>query len=447
MRTYYNSGNRGTFNPLSPGGIPVTTIHQETINEALVIDVITNDSHPEYSKDGYNIGAIKFRSLKGDMFRNENNLQWAYPIETNISEYPLLNEIVLIYSILNRIYYTRKVNVSSRITTHAIDGLNEEMAPIETSESRTNGFRKHSSEKQLPSKTSSKFGKYFKELESNYRLRHDEGDIILEGRSGQSIRLGAAWVRNTLFNSTSDQSPNILMRVGPDPNQTPGVGKFGLIQENVNNDSTSLYLVSNQLIPLKYSTIDASNHLKSISDAPKKLEGAQVVINTDRIILNSKSDKIMGFAKNGIHWTTNKNFTVDSDQDYVSTITRDELIDIGNNESIKVGKDSTFKIGNIYDLTAEKRASIVAPKVYLGLHEGEDEPVSCGALLADFIEKFLSAFIDNSTGVALVTAAPGSPSPLNPKILSELISLKKDVARGAKASFNSKVAFTTKEKI
>lgn len=446
IKTAYNSGNRGSFNPLTPGGTPTVATHQELTNEAIVTDVIVNDSHPEYANDGYNIGAIQFRSIKGDMFRNDETLQWAFPLESNISEYPLLNEIVLVHNILNRVYYTRKVNTTNRVTAHAVPGLNEEMSAVETSEMRSKGFRTHTSERRITENRNDVLGSYFVDSDGTYRLRHDEGDIVLEGRSGQSLRLGAAWKSGTMFQSTAnDQSPNIIIRVGPDPLQIPKQGRFGLVKEDVNGDASSIYIVSDQIVPLKYSTDTASNHAKSIHNLPKRLEGSQIVINTNRIVFNAKNDTIMGFAKSGVHWTSGQDFTVDSDKNYESTITNDEIIEIGNDQKQTVGNDSIFKIGNIYDITTGKRASIVAPKVYIGLHEGDDEPISCGAMLADFLEKFLDAFIQNAPGIALITAAPGSPSPLNPKILTALNRLKMDVSKGAKASFNSTIAYTTKK--
>lgn len=437
MKVSYNSGNRGTFNPLYPGGTPVSTTHQDLANEAVVVDVIVNDDHPEYANDGYNIGAIKFRSIKSDMYRGNMDLHWALPLDANVSEYPLLSEVVQIHTVLNRMYYSRKINTTSRVTTHAIPGLNEELSPVISQTQRSENFRKHTSEKKERGDISPKLGKYFQDMRGIYRLRHDEGDIVFEGRSGQSIRFGAAWRKGSMFVANKyDQSPNIILRAGADTTQTPSVGQNGLVREDVNKDASSVYIVSDQTVPLEYATKKGAVHAKSIVDFPSKLTGAQIVLNSDRVVVNAKTSTIMGFSQSGIHWTTNKDFTVDAGNDYKSQIMRDKRVFIG--------RDSIFNVGNVYHLTAKTRISLQSPKVYIGLEENDSQPIACGAELAEFLGKFLDAFISNGYGISMTTGTPGTPSPLNPKIIQALTQLKVDVSKGALASFNSSIAYTTK---
>lgn len=431
----YNIGNRGVHNPFRQGGTVQTATHQEITNEAVVIDIIVNDAHSEYAQDGYNVGAIKFRSIKSDMYRDNAQLNWALPLDANITEYPLLNEVVLIYSSLNRFYYTRKINTTNRVTVHDVPGLNEEMSPVVSQKERSVGYRTHTSEKKETDRVQSKLGEYFKDT-MVYRLRHDEGDMVLEGRSGQSIRFGAAWKSNTMFQSSkTDQSPNLLMRVGPDPTQIP-TSKFGLVREDINKDASSIYLVSDQIIPLAYATKGMNAHGVSIHDFPNKLDGNQIVINSDRFVINAKKTSIMGFALQGIHWTSGKDFTVDVESNYESFIKKNEIKKIDGN--------ATVTIGQVSEQTAGDRISLMSSKVYVGLKQNDSEPIPCGATLSEFLQRFLDAFITNASGIALITASPGNPSPLNPKIIAALNQLKSDVVKGADASFNSTIAFTTK---
>ncbi len=437
MKYTTNYGNRGAFNPLTPGGTPVIANHQEIVREAVVVDVIVNDEHPEYAEDGYNVGAIKFRSLKGDMYVDSKDLQWAFPLNANISEYPLIDELVTIHTMLNRTYYDVKINTTNRVTAQPIHGLNSEMEPIISQEIRSEGYRKNTSERRHLAGARRKLGKKFKDKESVYRLRHDEGDVVIEGRSGQSIRLGASWKSGAMFQSQVDeQSPNIILRAGPDESQYPNEGRFGLVKEDINLDKSSIYIVSDQLIPLKYATSGTPPHTKSISDFPNRLGGPQLIFNSNRVIINAKTDKLMGFSRTGIHWTTARDYTVDVGENHKSWVGKDQLIKV-------VGR-SIFDIGDIYEVVAGSRSSIVAPKVYIGTRSDETQPIACGSELALFLEQFLDAFIKNSQGIAMFTAAPGSPSPINPVILTQLIKLKADVAKKAHASFNSKIAYTTK---
>lgn len=444
MTSINRPGDSSPFAP-PPGG--VGKFHsQELTQEAVVVDVITNDDHPEYAPDGYNVGAIQFRALKTDQYRQPGKLNWALPIESNITEYPLKNEIVHIVRSLNRFYYTRKINVTHRVTTHALFGLNEELSPVETKEAQSKTFRTHTSAKKEGTGPKQKYGRYFQEKENVYRLRSDEGDMILEGRSGNSIRFGASWKsdKKTTFSGKTDQAPNLIFRVGPAELTPSVVGQFGLVREDVNKDATSLYMASDQTVPLAYSTIDSEVHGASVEDFPKKLDGNQLIINTDRFVVNTKKDKIMGHSFLGIHWTTNKDFTVDTDRDFKSVISRDFQIKVGRDWVSTVERDQLHKVGRTYDGEAGTRYSIVAPKVYVGLHEGEDEPIAAGALLAKFLEDFIAAFSDSAPALVQITAPPGSPSALNPKILAKLLKLKADVAKGSLASFNSRIAYTKK---
>lgn len=426
----YSGTSKSPSNPFAVDTSANGQSHQEIVHEAVVTDVIVNDSHPEYGADGYNVGAVQYRALKSDYYKDKEKLNWALPMESNVTDYPLLNEIILIHVALNRMYYSRKVNTSSRVTSHALFGLNEELSEQVGQKERNTDLRNSKVNPRVEKETpTSLLGKYFKEKPGVYRLRSDEGDIIYEGRSGQSIRFGAAWKKGTIFQSTKvDQSPNLLFRVGPDSTQKPPANLFGLVQEDINKDQSSIWMVSDQIVPLTYATKQSSVHGASIVDFPQRLDGNQIVINTDRFVINTKTDKLLGFSAKGIHWTSAMDYSVDADRNHISS----------------VKGDSTHKIGKVFDATAGTRFSIVAPKVYVGLHTGDDQPIPCGAELASFLEKFLNIFINNASSNILITGTPGKPSPLSPIIVAALRQLKNDVGKGAKASFNSSVAFTIK---
>jgi hypothetical protein len=422
-----NTKVRGTHNPFSPNAGTAVT-HDATEQEAVVVDIILNDKHPEYSKDGSNIGAVQFRFIKSNTYREQGTLNWALPMDSNITEYPLLNEIVTVVPALNRMYYTRKINVSTRVTSQAMYGLNEELSALPKQGQKVTDYRNSVAvQRKDESALRDVLGKYFKEQPKVYRLRHSEGDILYEGRSGQSIRLGAAWKQGTIFRSTTeDQAPNMLLRVGPDKSQIPSVNTpYGLVTEDINKDLSSVWMVTDQQVPLAYATAGNEIHAASAPAFPKKLEGNQIVINTDRFVINTKTKEIIGSSFAGIHWMTLKDNSIDAGQDYLS----------------KIGRNKIIKIGNYYESTAKVRHSIMSPKIYLGSQKDEAEPVPLGALLAKFLEDYISAHIDNAPKHVITPAGPGI---LNPKILAALTKLKADVAKGPLASFNSRVAYTVK---
>jgi hypothetical protein len=438
-----NNASRAPRNPFSERDGGHTQIQHDPWQEAVVVDVIVNDKHPQYAPDGYNVGAVQFRFKTTNVYRPQGILSWAFPLDSNINEYPLLNEVLLVFSSLNRFYYTRKINTSSRVTSQALFGLNEELSPSITPAERTALFKRSVATPVKDAGEQNKLGQYFKDQPTVFRLRHDEGDILYEGRSGHSIRFGAAWKTGTNFASVAaDQAPNLLLRIGPDTTQKPSVaGPFGLVVEDINKDKSSIWMVSDQIVPLGFATQGNKAHKASISDFPTRLDGNQIVINTDRFVINTKTDRIMGFSLLGVHWTTNQDYTVDAGRDHLSTVVRSVNWKIGKDVITKAGGNVQTTVSGYSESTSTERHSLISKKVYVGTKNSEAEPMVCGALLAKFLMAFIDAHLDNASKHVLTPTGFGV---LNAPVISALTSLKQDVAKMAQASFNSRVGYVTK---
>ena len=96
-------GVGGPTNPFLP---PAPTPTEDFIesSEGVVLDVIVNEEHEFFAKDGYNVGCVRVRSMRSDFYRNEGELDWAFPVDANMEEWPLKNEVVRVFQIMNRIY-------------------------------------------------------------------------------------------------------------------------------------------------------------------------------------------------------------------------------------------------------------------------------------------------------------------------------------------------------
>jgi len=456
-----HQGAKGQFNPFTNRDVLPVQTSTDHVQEAIVIDRVVNDKHPQYDGvDGYNVGCVQFRLIKSNQYRDQSTLNWAWPLDSNISEYPLENEIVHIISSLNRFYYTRKVNAAIRVTSQPLFGLEQELSPVEGSAEKVSTFQKSIANPTTLGGTggggagkaqNGVLGRIFKEPNPRvYRLRHDEGDVVYEGRSGHSIRFGASWLpgKDTQFIAKNkDQMPNIMIRVGQDPEAVPNIfNEFGLVTEDINKDFSSIYMVTDQFVGLKYSTLDKPWHTKSIDDFPKKLEGNQIVINTDRFVVNTKTDKIMGHSHLGVHWTTNRDYTTDIGRDKRSWVNRDEFSDVqrdlftyvGRNHRQRVFNNSTVNIGNVYELSAVTRISLTAPQVFLGMQSDRSQPVPLGQLLAAFLTRFIDAHLLNAAQHVITPMGPGA---LTAPVVQALTQLKQDVIRGAGASFNSRYVY------
>jgi hypothetical protein len=124
----------------------------------------------------------------------------------------------------------------------------------------------------------------------------EEGDIIFNGRFGNSIRLGS----NQSSGDGYEISPNILFRAGQLLDSTKKiVGDISSVyakpvEEDINADGSSLYLTTNESVDL---TPAAESKV-----APQEFSGRQIILNSDRIIFNSKNvNDIHAFSSRNIN--------------------------------------------------------------------------------------------------------------------------------------------------
>lgn len=435
-----------TSNPFGPATSQSGLTSSLQFEEAVVVDVIVNNDHSDYSKDGYNVGAVKFRFLNSNFYRPDESLNWAFPVDSNISEYPLINEIVYVFQALNRFYYMKKFNVANRPTTQPFFGLNDEAQPAETSSENIKNIRSAQASPVKPSTAKpAKLGKYFKDLPTIQRLKHLEGDLVFEGRSGQSIRFGTSWLDGTtndvtkkpFKSSTTDQSPNLLMRIGPSASGARTVpGPFGLTVEDINADASSIWMVSDQIVPLRMATKDSKIHALSTTAFPKTLSDNQIIINSDRIVLNSKKDKLIGSSANGIHWMTLQDYTTDVDGNHTTWTNKIRADRVLEDWRLVVGKTLTLSAqenviqigGKNHSIFAGTNLSLVGNKIFIGTANSTEEPLVLGKTLKEFLTQLIEILVQEP--LILMTGAPGSPSAQNPMRVSKLKQLSSTYLSG-----------------
>lgn len=149
----------------------------EVIVPARVVDVILDNSHPEFEQYGQwaSIGAIKYRILNRDINEeNSQNLPIAFPLQSHIKHIPLKNEIVLIVSSPSELLDESSNNSKS----YYLDIVNLWNHP------HHNGFP-DDTEQDI------ELGNEFIEVADINPMLPFEGDVILEGRFGNSLRFGS----------------------------------------------------------------------------------------------------------------------------------------------------------------------------------------------------------------------------------------------------------------
>jgi hypothetical protein len=138
-------------------------------------------------------------------------------------------------------------------------------------------------------------------------LESNPGDIIYEGRHGQSLRLG-----------NTEKNPIVILRNGQNPNQPVEPGSP--IKENIQGDMSSLYLTSNQKISNFSLSNDNFNSFEPNKKpkSPTEYIGPQSILNSDRIILNAKKDSVLISGYQSVAILSNNSINLESDKIYSS---------------------------------------------------------------------------------------------------------------------------------
>jgi hypothetical protein len=377
--------------------------------EAIVVDVILDHHHPQYAKkDGYNVGSIKVRIFSVHNGRDDDLLDWADPIESSILEMPLLGELVILYKILGVFYYTRKVFLAHRVQENGLLQLNNQLN--NRSDKLTS---KLATTRQELSPGKYKFGEYFKPDSRVRPLKHFEGDLLIQGRMGQSIRFGSSQMEL----SSTGMAPNIILRAGQgkDIEKTDATkdSVFGLILEDINKDASSIWVTSDQNVPFEPITINAGSFNRSMQAPPQKYSGAQIILNSDSIVLQSKKTHISLYSNEEIYLNSFKNTSIDTDNSIILTANLD--IELKTGRSIDMGADSDVTIASAKDISiaAVGTLSLVGGKIHFGGINNDVEPMVGGTSLSIFLARLIHALMGAGMTSPQVPTyqSVGSPTP------------------------------------
>lgn len=280
-RSQFGLENKGSFKQSIILG-RVTRIILDRIN----INDPNNSDFADLGEWGA-IGCVNFSILyseKNTNFKKSSNFI-ARPLFSNIKQYPLIGEIVQIITgpseklndNLSRqdFYYTTPFNTWNSVHHNAFPDLREysnfvidnNLKYTQVEEGATQGKTQNYEEFPL--------GQTFREKSNIKDLLPFEGDVILEGRWGQSIRFGSTVKQkktvNNWSNNGEDGDPIVIIR-NYQGNQSVQEGYVPAV-ENINVDGSSIYLTHNQTINLQ----DLSKFPLNSFDVKIKLTADEVI--------------------------------------------------------------------------------------------------------------------------------------------------------------------------
>jgi len=359
-----------------------------------VIDIILNNQHPKFTELGEysSLGTIEFIDTQTQSTTSSpgSSKLYAKPLFSNVKNYPIFNEIVYIISLPNQgvmengasktYYYFNSINVWNTPHHNAVpfflttDSQNTQNKNYQvTSLGSTN--------KSLSTATTVNLGPGFKEYSNIHPLLSYLGDYIIEGRWGNSIRLGSTVKSNSNNWSTNGENGNpiTIIRNGQ-PSNTSNEG-YKPIVEDINRDLSSIYLTSNQKIPINSSSKTYNSYTTAPTN-PSSYLGPQIILNSERVLINSTKDHILLSSPKSVNLNSLDSINIDSKNLFVLD---SKTIKLGNknttnpmlkgNETIDTLNticDQLIKLSNALSSLAE----IYPPIAQVGVNIAASEAVS-----------------------------------------------------------------------
>ena len=304
--------------------------------------VATNNEDYIGKNDNRFLGAIEFYK---ESFINKQNI--AYPFDKNNITYPIVGETIIIVEIANSSYwlpysvsqipnYREDIKVSQTTKEKDIltpDSSNKNKSYSEVKSTHTTGEKKTESE---ASKSQ------YKKNENIKFLKPKEGDTIISGRVGNTIRFSEFF----LTEDGKTSSPGIYIRNKQNPsldNEMLGT----LVDEDINKDGTSVYLTSNKSkIPFKENIKKQKVAFKDFPSSDK-LKGDQFYLNSDRIILSAKASEFIIFGKGNTGVITDGRFTIDADKEIYAHTNKDIILHTNKNIVLNSDASGVVYVGKV----------------------------------------------------------------------------------------------------
>lgn len=322
-------------------------------------------------------GCIKFQPY--DVQYDDTRLLLAYPMDVSIINLPIEGERIEVFTKSRKRYY-RKI---------------------------TNGTNLNNSieEKQR--------GDILKSENIQF-LQLYTGDSVFQSRFGQSIRLGA------YNNPKNKPSPAIIIRNKISSEQNKKDISENVI-EDINKDGGTILISSDEFVSnfipgvldknnetdFKLKVWEKNEKKYAFENYPKKLDGNQIIITSDRLILSSRINEMMFFSKGMLSFVSDTGITIDSSKG-ISIVNQKGEIQFENNN-----RETLFFVGE-------------SGKIYLGIQKGQKSfPAVNGTELGKWLSKLINEIILIGVEGGYLTGG-GPTSATNPATIAKFNSLAQE---------------------
>ena len=376
-------GLTGAIKNLQSNSTP-TKVKTKVTTFGRVKDIILDENHPRFSEFGEWNG---LGTIIVDVFDKSNPgvEKIAKPYSPQSKSLPIVNEVVQLFLLpvptnsnilIEEYYYLPSYNVWNSPHHNALPNpIGNNLPPSQQLDYQqvegglvrrvTDG----STEIDLNS-PSNPSQNTFIEKSNIHPLLPFSGDILYEGRWGNSLRFGSTAKSNSEYKNNWSEAgengdPIVILRNG----QSSNVSQEGWIPitENINQDLSSIYLTSTQKLPIERNW---DNKFKVFSPSSRPISllnysSPQILLNSDRIVLNAKTDGVLISGEQSFNVSVGEYTNINSKNLYVDS----QNVRLGNQnatEPLLLG-DTTIELFNQLLQTLNNLVSVLeTDQIYPG---------------------------------------------------------------------------------
>jgi hypothetical protein len=337
----YKTGIAGSTRGTTP--LPNTSGAQDQISTlkgqmvaARVTDIVLDENHPKFKDVGEwnGIGAIFYQFVNQSGTTTDSS--YALPYDSQQKTYPLVNEIVLLFSLPSQqmgintanqsYFYLKPLGVWNHPHHDAYPNLVTSNNPQQSQDYKATDqgvvrrVTDNSTEIELNSPVNPSQNTFVEKADIHPLMPY-MGDSLLEGRHGQSLRFGStaksqSEISNNWSSVGTNGDPITILRNGQ-PTKVSDRGWIPIV-ENISQDLSSIYLTSYQKLPFSIANENFVSYTTPPT-TPAQYANPQIIFNSDRVIINAKNDSVLISGQNSVGISSNGSVNIDASSHYISS--------------------------------------------------------------------------------------------------------------------------------
>jgi hypothetical protein len=329
-KTGIAGSTKGTTPPPNIGSTQdqISTLKGQMV-AARVTDIVLDENHPKFKDVGEwnGIGAIFYQFVNQSGTTSE--ISYALPYDSQLKTYPLVNEIVLLFSLPNQqmgvntanqsYFYLKPLGIWNHPHHDAYPNLVTSNNPQQSQDYKATDqgvvrrVTDGSTEVELNSPVNPSQNTFVEKADIHPLMPY-MGDSLLEGRHGQSLRFGStakskSEINNNWSSVGTNGDPITILRNGQ-PTKVSDKGWIPIV-ENISQDLSSIYLTSYQKIPFSIANENFVSYTTPPA-LPAQFTNPQIILNSDRVVINAKNDSILISGQNSVGLSSNGSVNIES---------------------------------------------------------------------------------------------------------------------------------------